>query len=326
MASGLLLIVGWTLDIYRDSLGGAVLVLIGYVLAVFAFTGLYAVQRSRVGVLGLFGFVATVMASVLFVSFVFMDIARLSGVAPQVDWTVVESTGPTYVIGVIGGLGFVTFGVATFRAALLSRWPAVLLVVAGLIALIPAELLVGKLLPRVGGLALIGLGWSLWSVDLGRDSLGGAVLVLIGYVLAVFAFTGLYAVQRSRVGVLGLFGFVATVMASVLFVSFVFMDIARLSGVAPQVDWTVVESTGPTYVIGVIGGLGFVTFGVATFRAALLSRWPAVLLVVAGLIALIPAELLVGKLLPRVGGLALIGLGWSLWSVAADPTSPQGRE
>lgn len=169
-----------------------------------------------------------------------------------------------------------------------------------------------------------------WTLDIYRDSLGGAVLVLIGYVLAVFAFTGLYAVQRSRVGVLGLFGFVATVMASVLFVSFVFMDIARLSGVAPQVDWTVVESTGPTHVIGVIGGLGFVlgfvTFGVATFRAALLSRWPAVLLVVAGLIALIPTELLVGKLLPRVGGLALIGLGWSLWSVAADPTSPQGRE
>ena len=56
----------------------------------------------------------------------------------------------------------------------------------------------------------------------------------------------------------------------------------------------------------------------ATFRAAPLSRWAAVLLVVAGLVALLPSELLVGKLLPRVGGLALIGLGWSLWSVSAD--------
>jgi hypothetical protein len=164
--SGLLWIVGWTLDIERDSLMGAVLVLVAYVLAVFAFMGLYAIQYSRAGILGALGFVLVVVANVLFVPFVFIDIARAS-VAPEIDRELIETTAPTLTIGMVAAvsfmLGFALFGVATIRARVLSRWPAVVLVVAALMPAVYPLHGVGKLLARVGGVALLGLGWSLWS-------------------------------------------------------------------------------------------------------------------------------------------------------------------
>jgi len=171
--SGLLLIIGWTVNINRDSLIGASLVLVGYVLGLFAFMGIYGIQYKRLKIIGFLGFIFVIIAIALFVPWAFLDIARISGVASEVGWREVQENGPTQVIGVIGGAGFVLgfflLGLDTFRAKVLSRWPAILLIIASIMPLIYIWIPVGKLLPRIGGFALLGFGWNLWILSKNKD-------------------------------------------------------------------------------------------------------------------------------------------------------------
>lgn len=166
--SGLLLMIGWTLNIGRDSLLGAHLVLAAYVLAVLSFSGLYAAQHRQFGWIGFVAYVLLAIGCALFVSFLFVDIARIGGAAPQAHWQIVErGGGPTQSIGVIGALafvfGFVLWAVASLRAQRLSSWPAWVLAAAGIAPLLYTWIPIGKLLPRLGGLALLGFGLSLWA-------------------------------------------------------------------------------------------------------------------------------------------------------------------
>jgi hypothetical protein len=87
--------------------------------------------------------------------------------------------------------------------------------------------------------------------------------------------------------------------------------------------------------VGILYILGGLLLGIATFRAAVLPRWPAGLLTVAAAVtpaaALIPHPLNRSLAVPL--GLALAWLGYALWSErrahAADPipssVSPQLR-
>lgn len=173
--SGLCLTIGWTLNISRDSMVGAILVLIAYVLALFAYMGIYGIQYEKTTFLGFLGFMLLIMANALFVPWAFLDIARISGVA-QVDWREAQETGITHVIGVFGGVGFVfgflLLGFDSIRARVFSIWPAILLMVAGIMPLIYTWLPIGKLLPRIGGLALLGFGVNLWLLAVKRKSVG----------------------------------------------------------------------------------------------------------------------------------------------------------
>ncbi len=169
--SGPLLIVGWTMNLNRDSMTGAAMALTAFVLALFAFMGIYSAQYEQMKVVGLIGFTACIVGVALFIPWVFLDIARLSDAVTQPDWRFVETHGPTQAVGVFGGLGFiigfVLFGIASLRARVFSRPPAVLLIVAGIMPLIHQWMGVdiGKLLQRIGGLALIWFAWELWRLS-----------------------------------------------------------------------------------------------------------------------------------------------------------------
>ena len=78
-----------------------------------------------------------------------------------------------------------------------------------------------------------------------------------------------------------------------------------------------IGALGPTYaVLGVCYLLGGLLFGIATIRAAVLPRLPAVLLAVAAVItpaaALLPHDLQRYAAVPM--GIAMIWLGYSVWS------------
>jgi len=69
---------------------------------------------------------------------------------------------------------------------------------------------------------------------------------------------------------------------------------------------------------GVVGFgyiLGGLVFGIALYRAGVLARWAAALLSVAALATMGPLLLTVvnQRLFAVPNGIALIGLGWSLW-------------
>jgi len=160
-------------------------------------------------------------------------------------------------------------------------------------------------------------------------------------VLSLAGITGMYLRQVSRSGLLGLIGYL------VLATGFLVMLSTEIIGavVIPSI-----AATSPGYVTDVLavavpgghatGDLGLIQqlsalqgitylaggfiFGVALFRARILARWAAALLAIAAVATLaIP-------LLPQVNfrlfaiptGVALVGLGYSLWR---DQRTPAAR-
>src|SRR5262249_53267175 len=145
--------------------------------------------------------------------------------------------------------------------------------------------------------------------------------------------TGLYARQADRAGFLGLAGFVLLFTSWAFQTAFVFAEafiLPPLAAVAPEfVDGALGISYGHTgtvnhgamptlysVLVGITYMLGGLVFGIATFRARILPRWPAGLLAVAA--ALTPLAALLPHAQQRYAAvpvaLALAWLGYALWS------------
>jgi hypothetical protein len=150
-------------------------------------------------------------------------------------------------------------------------------------------------------------------------------------VLALAGIAGMYLRQVRQVGLLGLVGW--------LLLSLGYLMMLCVEMIALVVVPTIVQSS-PEYVGGVIAVatnssstadlglfttlnmvvavgylLGGLLFGIALFRAGVLARWAAALLAVAAVTTMaIPLLPMVNQRLFAVpDGIALIGLGWSLW-------------
>jgi hypothetical protein len=165
----------------------------------------------------------------------------------------------------------------------------------------------------------------------------GTWAIIISLKLAMCLFflagiTGIYARQAEKAGWLGLAGFVLLIVSWFLQTGFVFAEIfilPVLATAAPQfIDsylGVVNGSPGamdigalvPAYgVVGITYLLGGLVFGIATVRAGVLPRWPAILLAVTAVVT--PAAALLPHAIQRYAavpmGIALIWLGYSLWS------------
>ncbi|MFN8473505.1 MAG: hypothetical protein U0822_15045 [Anaerolineae bacterium] len=151
-------------------------------------------------------------------------------------------------------------------------------------------------------------------------------------VLFLLGITGLYARQVEEAGWLGLAGYLLFGLSWALQTAFVFAEafiLPVLATAAPKF----VESylgivngapgemnIGPLVAIYALVGitymLGGLLFGIATFRAGILPRWPAILLAVTA--AVTPAAVLLPHEIQRlVGvpvGIAVAWLGYALWS------------
>jgi hypothetical protein len=161
------------------------------------------------------------------------------------------------------------------------------------------------------------------------------VVLSLKFAMCLFflvGFTGLYARQVEKAGLLGLAGFVLLTVSFWLQTGFVFVELFVLPVLATSAPAFVESVLGivnghpgtadigalaPSYaVLGVCYLLGGLLFGVATVRAAVLPRSPAILLAVAALIT--PAAALLPHALQRYAavpmGIAMIWLGYSLWS------------
>jgi hypothetical protein len=156
--------------------------------------------------------------------------------------------------------------------------------------------------------------------------------------LALAGITGMYLRQVTQAGVLGLIGYLtfATGYLAMMAVAFVAgFVLPSLATSAPgYVDDVLAMATGGT-VTGDLGlletanavqGAGYLAggaiFGIALFRARVLARWAAALLVV-GTVATSAMAVLphaVDRMLAYPTGVALVGLGWSLWRSTRVPT------
>ena len=150
-------------------------------------------------------------------------------------------------------------------------------------------------------------------------------------VLALVGFTGMFLRHRSRFGVLGLAGFslltvgYLAMFATECIVGYVLPTIARSNPAYVQgvIDAAVGRSTsvdiGHMHELLMAMGLGYplggLLFGIALFRARVVSRWASLLLAYGTVSVLALAALPESFNRPFAvpTGVALIGLGVSLW-------------
>lgn len=152
--------------------------------------------------------------------------------------------------------------------------------------------------------------------------------------LFLLGILGIYARQVNHAGWLGLAGYLLLSLSWTLQTAFVFAEafiLPLLATTAPQfVDGLLGTLTRGetsdvnlgvlpliyTFGVGIPYMLGGLLFGIATFRAGILPRWPAGLLAVAA--ALTPLAALLPHAIQRLAGipvgLALAWLGYALWS------------
>ena len=157
--------------------------------------------------------------------------------------------------------------------------------------------------------------------------------------LSLIGITGMYLRQVKKIGVLGLFGYLLfgagyLVMLGVEFAGAVVLP--SLAHSAPgYVSDVLAVATGGTATgdiglmqtaISVMGftylGGGFI-FGIALFRANVLARWAAALLAV-GTVSTIAISVLPQvneRLFAIPTGIALVGLGYSLWREQRTPAT-----
>ena len=158
--------------------------------------------------------------------------------------------------------------------------------------------------------------------------------------LALTGITGMYLHQYRRVGLLGLVGylvFAAGYLAMFAVEVIAVVVLPQLVDTQPGFVNDVVVASGGGTPAGDIGGLqtlfnlagagyllGGLLFGVALFRSGVLARWAAALLALSTVgtaaLAVLPEGFDRPLAVPE--GIALIGLGVSLWRTARRVTSP----
>jgi hypothetical protein len=168
-------------------------------------------------------------------------------------------------------------------------------------------------------------------------------------VLSLIGITGMYLRQTKQTGVLGLLGYLVFGAGYLVILSFEAIGLFVLPALAKSSPGYVTDVLAVAvpggHAVGDIGLLlplsvasgvtflgGGLLFGIALFRAGILARWAAALLALG---SLAPIGVV---LLPQVNyrlfaiptGIAMAGLGWSLWrehrshvdSPVAAPVSP----
>ncbi|HYP44182.1 MAG TPA: hypothetical protein VEQ66_03175 [Propionibacteriaceae bacterium] len=156
---------------------------------------------------------------------------------------------------------------------------------------------------------------------------------------SLIGITGIYLRQVRQTGVLGLIGYLLlsvgylTILNVQVIAVFVLPDLAgsqpdyvndvlavATSG-TPSGDVDRFQTLSQVAVTYIIGG---VIFGIALFRAAILPRWAAALLSIGALATVATPQLpeLTQRLFALPVGIALIGLGYSLWREQRTPARP----
>ncbi|HEU5486953.1 MAG TPA: hypothetical protein VFU98_18770 [Microlunatus sp.] len=149
-------------------------------------------------------------------------------------------------------------------------------------------------------------------------------------VFSLIGITGIYLRQVRQTGVLGLIGYLflavgyLTILGVQLIGVFVLPDLATSQPGYVNVVLAVATSGTPVgdvsqfqtlSQVGITYLVGGVIFGIALFRANVLARWAAVLMSVGAAATIATSQLpeLTQRLFAIPVGVALIGLGYSLW-------------
>lgn len=190
---------------------------------------------------------------------------------------------------------------------------------------------------RWGGLAailgpllvLLANGYNVWrTLGAGPDSIVEAAMTtpyavfggvrLLGGTLLVFGLIALYAYQMESAGRLGLVGFVVAMVGTVLLTGSAWYQLFVVPAMATEVpaftEAARAAEVGQLFTLGLFIPLlaqtvGWVIFGVATYRARVFPRWAAIGVVVGALLLFVPVPGLA-----VVFQLAVASMGFLLFS------------
>ena len=159
--------------------------------------------------------------------------------------------------------------------------------------------------------------------------------------LALAGITGMYLRQVRRSGVLGLIGYLVFAAGYVAIGSVAFVSayaLPSIAGAMPGWVQNVLNAADGKAVTGDVGLMGTaihvegylylaggLLFGIALFRAGVLARWASAVLA-AGTVASLAIPFLPQALVRPLAfptGVALVGLGYSLWRTARTAAAPQ---
>jgi len=206
-------------------------------------------------------------------------------------------------------------------------------------------------LTRAAGVAAAVAGLLFIGVQIGHPPLDADIATTTDYtvretakilmaILSLIGITGMYLRQVKQTGVLGLLGYVVFGAGYLLLMSIQIIGVFVLPFLASSspdyvndvlvaaVGGTPPGDIGPLLILFKVSGFTFLAggflFGVALFRAGVLARWAAALLAV-GAVATIATSVL-PQVNPRLFaipiGVAMIGLGYSLWRKQVAPARP----
>jgi len=206
-------------------------------------------------------------------------------------------------------------------------------------------------LTRAAGLSAVAAGLLFCAVQIGHPNVDLALVTTTEWkvrqtvkvfmaALSLAGITGIYLRQVKQTGVLGLLGYLTFAVGYLIMLSTEVIGLVVIPSIAGSSagyvsDVLVAATLGhPNGDIGLMqplsaaGGFTFIggglLFGIALFRANILARWAAVVLA-AGSVATIAIPLLPQlnqRLFAIPTGIALIGLGYSLWR---DQRTPAAR-
>lgn len=205
-------------------------------------------------------------------------------------------------------------------------------------------------LTRAAGLAAVAGGLLFIAVQIKHPLLDAAFTTTTEYsvresmkilmaVLSLTGITGIYLRQVKQTGVLGLIGYVVLAVGYLAIYSvqivgvFVLPDLATSQPGYVNDVLAVATSSTPVGDVGRFqtlsqGGFAYIVggiiFGIALFRANILPRWAALLLSVGAVATVVTSQLpeLTQRLFAIPVGVALIGLGYSLWREQRTTAAP----
>ncbi len=124
-----------------------------------------------------------------------------------------------------------------------------------------------------------------------------SVLFLLATVLLLLGLVGLYASQAEAAGVLGLVAFLVAFLGTALVVGAIWAETFVAPSVAEVAPEFLDEEPGGRLGLGFLlsfplSALGWLLFGVATYRARVYPRWAAILLMVGAALSFLPLPIL----------------------------------
>ena len=159
-------------------------------------------------------------------------------------------------------------------------------------------------------------------------------LGVIGFVLAVVGILGIFFRQFNDLTEMGMFGFLITVVGQVLYNAGMYYETFIWPILAESDPNLVTLSTGPIYsnpvffimqiLAGSIYAIGFLIFGISTYKTKSFSKW-AILLLALGVVMFIPGffPYVVRTIGIVVYAIGLIWVGYTL--IAQKPTKKEEK-